>query len=254
MLRYAGQLENQLAKRPQRNTQNKRASYAVPGDSVVTQHDTWEPTFKKKAAPLEAKTEAQGQYISAFMSAEIVFGIGPAGTGKTYVAAAYAAQQLADKRISQIIITRPNIEVGVGMGFLPGELEDKYAPYLAPFEAVMVERMGRSPYEYALKTEKISPRPLGFMRGATFNDAVVILDEAQNCTPAEMKMFLTRIGKNCLVIVDGDIEQCDIPGKSGLLDAIERLHSVPGVRIVEFTEDDIVRSGIIRHILKAYRN
>ena len=114
--------------------------------------------------------------------------------------------------------------------------------------------MGRGPYEYALKAEKISPRPLAYMRGATFDDAIVILDEAQNTTPAEMKMFLTRIGKNCTVIVDGDVDQCDLGGPSGLVDAIHRLHSVPGVSIVEFTEDDIVRSGIVKSILKAYRN
>ena len=238
-----------MAKRPQRNLKNKQASYAIEDDSVVTPYQ-----FKKKAEPLQAKTEAQGQYLSAMQTSQIVFGVGPAGTGKTYCAAAYAAQQLLDKRVDQIIITRPNIEVGEGLGFLPGELEDKYAPYLAPFEAIMIERMGKGPYEYNLKMDRISPRPLGFMRGATFNDAVVILDEAQNCTPAEMKMFLTRIGKNCLVIVDGDTEQCDLQGPSGLKDALHRLHSVPGIRIVEFTEDDIVRSGIIRHILKAYRN
>ena len=174
-------------------------------------------------------------------------------THNTYCAAAYAAQQLMDKRIDKIIVTRPNIEVGAGMGFLPGELEEKYAPFLAPFEAIMVERMGRGPYEYALKADKISPRPLGFMRGATFDNAIVILDEAQNTTPAEMKMFLTRIGKNCTVIVDGDVDQCDINGPSGLTDALHRLHSVEGVRIVEFTEDDIVRSGIVRRVLCAYR-
>ena len=187
------------------------------------------------------------------MSSEVIFGVGPAGVGKTYIAAAYAAQQLLDKRIEKIIVTRPNIEVGEGMGFLPGELEEKYKPYLAPFEAIMVERMGRGAYEYALKAERIVPEPLGFMRGKTFNDAIVILDEAQNTTPAEMKMFLTRIGRNCTVIVDGDIEQCDLDGPSGLIDALHRLSGVAGVRIVEFTEDDIVRSGMVKKILVAYR-
>lgn len=235
-----------MAKRPQKF--KKQESYA--GDSVVT-FDT--PKFFKKPEPLQAKTEAQGQYISAIMSSEIIFGVGPAGTGKTYVAAAYAAQQLVDRRIDQIIVTRPNIEVGVGMGFLPGELEEKYAPYLAPFESIMVERMGRGPYEYNKKMERIRAEPLGFMRGKTFDDAIVILDEAQNTTPEEMKMFLTRIGRNCTVIVDGDVDQCDLKGPSGLQDALHRLHSVEGVRIVEFTEDDIVRSGIVKRVLRAYR-
>lgn len=243
-----------MAKRPTRNQKSKIASYAIEGDSVVNPYDPRMLSRFKKPQPLEAKTEAQGQYICAIQSATIIFGVGPAGTGKTYVAAAYAAQQLLDKRISQIIVTRPNIEVGQGMGFLPGELEDKYKPFLAPFEAVMIERMGKGAYEYALKTEKISPRPLAYMRGATFNDAVVILDESQNTSPAEMKMFLTRIGRNCTVIVDGDPDQCDLNGPSGLVDAIQRLHSVPGVRVIEFTEDDIVRSGIVKDILRSYRN
>lgn len=244
-----------MAKRAQRNLKNNKASYAIADDPVVTTFDPRSlPTRFKKPQPLEAQTEAQGQYISAIMTSEIIFGIGPAGVGKTYVAAAYAADQLIDRRIDQIIITRPNIEVGQGMGFLPGELEEKYKPFLAPFEAIMIERMGKGPYEYNVKMDRISPRPLAYMRGATFNDAIVILDEAQNCTPAEMKMFLTRIGRNCTVIVDGDPQQCDLNGPSGLVDALHRLHSVPGVRIVEFTEDDIVRSGIIKSILKAYRN
>lgn len=242
-----------MAKRPQRNNKSTKASYAIPGDSVIDPYNALAPRFVKKCEPLQAQTEAQGQYISAIMSSQVVFGVGPAGVGKTYVAAAYAAEQLMSKRIERIIITRPAKEVGESMGFLPGELEEKYAPYLAPFEAIMIERMGRGPYEYALKADRISPRPLGFMRGATFDNAVVILDEAQNCTPAEMKMFLTRIGKNCLVIVDGDPEQCDLNDPSGLTDAMHRLCNVDGIRIVEFDENDIVRSGIVKSILKAYR-
>lgn len=207
----------------------------------------------KKVEPLKAQTEAQGQYISSIMSATVTFAVGPAGTGKTYIASAYAAQQLMDKRIDKIVITRPNIEVGAGMGFLPGELDEKYAPFLAPFREIMIERMGKSQYEYNLKAGKIVPEPLGYMRGKTFNDAFVILDEAQNTTPAEMKMFLTRIGENCTVVVDGDLAQCDLPNGNGLVDALRRLDGVKGIRVVEFTEEDIVRSGIVRLILQAYR-
>lgn len=244
-----------MAKRPARNQKSNRASYAIEDDSIVTSCDPRNiPTRYKKPEPLQAQTETQGQYISAIMSAELIFGIGPAGTGKTYCAAAYAAQQLIDKRISQIVITRPNIEVGAGMGFLPGELEDKFKPFLAPFESIMVARMGRGPYDYAVKAGKISPQPLAYMRGKTFDDAIVILDEAQNVTPMEMKMFLTRIGKNCTVIVDGDVDQCDLSGQSGLKDAIGRLCNIDSIRIVEFTEDDIVRSGIVKSILRAYRH
>jgi phosphate starvation-inducible PhoH-like protein len=238
-----------MAKRPVRNQKNPHASYGIEDESVA-----YNPArFHKKPQPLQAQTEAQGQYISAIMSAELIFGIGPAGTGKTYCAAAYAADQLVNKRIDKIIVTRPNIEVGAGMGFLPGELEEKYAPFLAPFRDVMIERMGRGAYECALKLGNIVPEPLGFMRGKTFNNAIVILDEAQNVTPTEMKMFLTRAGKNCTVIVDGDVDQCDLNGPSGLQDAVERLCNLERVRIVEFTEDDIVRSGLVRDILKCYR-
>lgn len=241
-----------MAKRPERMRKSTKASFGVPGFSDVG--DMRFAARRKKAEPLQAQTEPQAHYLSALGEYQLVFAIGPAGTGKTYVASAYAADLLQSKAIERIIITRPNVEVGAGFGFLPGELEDKYAPYLAPFREVMIERMGLSQYEYALKVESISPQPLAFMRGATFNDAFVILDEAQNCTPAEMKMFLTRIGKNCTVVVDGDPEQCDLPGPSGLNDAVSRLESLPDVAVIEFTEDDIVRSGLVRDILIAYRH
>lgn len=242
-----------MAKRPIRNQKNQHASYAIEDSPVATYHDPRLTVRRKKVEPLQAQTEAQGHYICALQSSTLVFAIGPAGTGKTYIATSYAADLLASKRIERIIITRPNIEVGAGMGFLPGELSEKYAPFLAPFREVMIERMGLSMYEYNLKTERIDPRPLAYMRGATFNDAFVILDEAQNCTPAEMKMFLTRIGKNCTVVVDGDPDQCDLSARSGLNDAVDRLEGIPGVTVVEFTEDDIVRSGLVKDVLIAYR-
>ncbi len=242
-----------MAKRPNQKQKQDRYAYGAPAVNSYRDMEMGDPR-KLRPRPLEAKTEAQGRYLSAMTSSTIVFGLGPAGTGKTYCAAAWAAEKLLDKKISRIIITRPNIEVGTPMGFLPGELEEKYAPYLAPFRAVMIERMGIGAYETGLKNEKICPEPLGYMRGKTFDDAVVILDEAQNCTPAEMKMFLTRIGKNCTVIIDGDPQQQDIPGTSGLTDAVRRLAHLEDVMVVEFDEDDIVRSGIVREILRAYRN
>ena len=243
-----------MAKRPERMRKSTKPSYSMEDYAVTAQVDVRFSARRKKAEPLQAQTEAQGHYICALGDSQLVFAIGPAGTGKTYVASAFAADLLQSKAIEKIIITRPNVEVGAGFGFLPGELEDKYAPYLAPFKEIMIERMGLSQYEYALKVETIHPQPLAFLRGATFNNAFVILDEAQNCTPAEMKMFLTRIGKNCTVVVDGDPEQCDLHGPSGLNDAVNRLESIPGVSVVEFTEDDIVRSGLIRDILIAYRH
>lgn len=204
-------------------------------------------------APIEAKNDAQKRYLGAVRSFDLVFGVGPAGTGKTYCAAAYAAELLMAKKVEQVILTRPAVEAGASMGFLPGTLEEKYEPFLQPFRDTLVKRMGKGPFEYALKSGKIKPMPLAYMRGSTFDDTVVLLDEAQNVTAHEMLMFLTRIGQNCKVIVSGDIAQSDINGVSGLEDAIARLHAVPGVAVVEFEEDDIVRSGLVREIVKAYR-
>lgn len=244
-----------MAKNLRPKTTSNRRAHANDRAPVVNPYEILQPPMRRRITePLQAQTEAQGEYIAAIKTAELVFAIGPAGTGKTYIAAAYAAEQLMGKSIEKVVITRPNIEVGQAMGHLPGELEEKYAPYLAPFREVMIERMGKGQYEYCLKTEQISPQPLGYMRGKTFDNAIVILDEAQNCTVAEMKMFLTRIGKNCTVIVDGDPAQCDIHGTSGLMDAVHRCHNISTVRVVEFTEDDIVRSGLVREILRCYRN
>jgi len=168
------------------------------------------------------------------------------------VAGGYAAELLKDGEIEKIIITRPGVEAGESFGFLPGELEEKYAPYIEPFLDVLNERLGKSQVAYFRSHGRIVASPLCFMRGKTFKDCVVILDEAQNATPTQMKLFLTRIGQNCKVIVDGDITQKDILGKSGLEDAIKRLRRVPGVRVVNFEVEDIVRHGIVRDIIEAY--
>jgi len=241
-----------------RKQRNNKSRSTGREDRVVTQYiDPREydrPRVAQAPKRLEARTETQGQYLSSFVSAQLIFGIGPAGTGKTYVAGAWAADQLADRSVEQIIVTRPAVETGSPMGFLPGELEEKYAPFLEPFAQVMIERMGKGAYDCALKNERIAPKPLAYMRGATFKNAVVILDEAQNTTPEEMKMFLTRIGEGCTVIVNGDIQQIDIKGPSGLVDALNRVAHLDRVKVVEFTEDDIVRSGLVKDILRAYRN
>lgn len=223
--------------------------HAYEPPQVVTRY-----TAKPTPGPIEALTENQARYLGAIKSQTIIFGTGPAGTGKTYCAAAWAADQLTAKRVEQIILTRPAVETGQSMGFLPGTIEEKYAPFLEPFKSTLVKRMGKGPFEYALKQQKILPQPLAYMRGATFDNAVVLLDEAQNCTPQEMLMFLTRIGDNCTVIVSGDIQQCDLRGPCGLEDAVKRLFNVPGVALVEFEEEDIVRSGIVKDVIRAYRN
>lgn len=195
----------------------------------------------------------QETYLEAIKNNFIIFGEGSAGTGKTFIAASYAAAELFYKRIDKIILTRPNIETGRSLGFLPGTLDEKYAPYLDPFENVFIRVLGKGFYEYAVKNKNIDPRPLGFMRGATFEDCIVLVDECQNMSREEFKMILSRIGKNCKMIFSGDPSQTDIKD-SGLLDAIQRLYGIDGVEHVRFTDADIVRSKLAKQVVIAYRN
>lgn len=194
----------------------------------------------------------QGQYLDAIRHNEIIFGVGSAGTGKTFIAASYAASELFHRRVNKIILTRPNVETGRGLGFLPGTLEEKYAPYLLPFDAIFTKALGKGFYEYALKNKDIEPVPLGFLRGSTFENCIILLDEAQNCTKEELKMLLSRIGKNCKMIISGDTEQTDI-SESGLNDAVSRLQNINGIEIVNFLDEDIVRSKMCKQIIMAYR-
>lgn len=195
----------------------------------------------------------QEQYISAINRDTIIFGVGSAGTGKTFLSANYAAEQLYNRNIDRIIITRPNVETGRSLGALPGDLEEKYAPYLEPFEEAFIDSLGRGFYDYALKSGLIVPKPLGFMRGATFKKSTIVLaDEMQNATKAEMKMLLSRIGDNCTMIVSGDPEQADIRD-SGLQDAVDRLEGIRYISVVRFLDSDIVRSAICKSIILAYR-
>lgn len=194
---------------------------------------------------------AQETYMEAIQTNDIVFGIGSAGTGKTYIAAHWAAKQLYYKRVDKVILTRPNIEVGASLGFLPGTLEEKYLPYLEPFQSAFSHFLGKGFYEYALKNGNIDPRPLAYMRGSTFNNAIVLVDECQNMTSSEFKMLLSRIGKNCKIILSGDPSQYDIRS-SGLDDAVRRLEHVDGVEVVRFLDSDIVRSKLCKQIILAY--
>lgn len=195
----------------------------------------------------------QGEYLEAIKTSEIVFGIGSAGTGKTYVAASFAAGELFHRRIHKIILTRPNVETGRGLGFLPGELDEKYAPYLQPFDQVFSRTLGKGFYEYALKSKTIEPRPIGFMRGASFENCIILVDEAQNLTKTELKMLLSRIGKNCRVVLSGDPKQTDIQD-SGLMDAVRRLDRIEGVSVINFRDEDIVRSQMCKRVILAYNN
>lgn len=235
----------------------KHAALAKRG-STSTHHDLATEDFSvpkpSRAAvePLKAKTPNQERYIKAIKSKPLTFGLGPAGSGKTYIAASLAAQAVLNGEAEQIIVTRPAVEAGESLGFLPGELEEKFEPYIGAFRQVLEERLGKSRVEYMLKNGQIRPSPLAYMRGLTFKNAFVLMDEAQNATPKEMQLFLTRIGEGCTVVVNGDQDQSDIPGKSGLIDAVERVGYIPSVAVVRFGQQDIVRSGLVQEIVQAY--
>jgi len=213
------------------------------------------PYAPKTIKPLKAINKVQQNYINSIRANTITFAIGCAGTGKTYIAAAYAAELLKEGEIDTIIMTRPNVEAGRGFGYLPGELHEKYAPYMEPLLDVLQERLGKSYTELLLKRGQIQFKPLEFMRGKTFSRCFYILDEAQNTTPSQMKLFLTRIGEDTRVVIDGDfLGQKDINGISGLQDAVDRLHDVEKIGVVEFTVNDVVRSGMCKEILLRYNN
>ena len=211
------------------------------------QEAEYTPAFK----PVQAKNYAQQLYLEAIQDYDVVFGIGSAGTGKTYMAAMYAAEQLYYRDVSQVIITRPNVEASAPLGFLPGELEEKYAPYLEPFNGVFTKVFGKTHYELLKKREKIVAKPLGFMRGATFDNAIVLVDECQNMTEREFKLLLTRIGEGTKVIFSGDSRQVDIPN-SGLMSTIERLKHIPEIGVIEFHPQDIVRSKLCKDIILSW--
>lgn len=205
--------------------------------------------------PIRPLNEAQGRYDAALRSSAIVFGTGPAGTGKTFLAACRAAEAYANGEIERIVITRPNVEAAEdGMGYLPGELEEKFEPYFRPVREALEKVLGTGALEYAIKSGDIEARPLAFLRGATLENCWVIADEMQNATKTQMKLLLSRIGENAKFIVNGDEDQCDLPNpaKSGLMDAVRRLKPLRGVSTVAFTVDDIVRSGLCAEIVRAY--
>src|SRR5438045_2305654 len=206
---------------------------------------------KKVLAP---KTVNQRRYLEAIERNDLVFGVGPAGTGKTYLAVAMAVSALMSKRVSRIILTRPAVEAGERLGFLPGTLQEKVDPYLRPLYDALYDMLEAEKVEKLLERSIIEVAPIAFMRGRTLNDSFIILDEAQNSTPEQMKMVLTRQGFNSKMVVNGDITQIDLPnGKgSGLLDAIEVLKGVEGISFVQFNERDVVRHSLVQRIVKAY--
>ncbi|HVW84833.1 MAG TPA: PhoH family protein [Bryobacteraceae bacterium] len=209
-------------------------------------------SFGKKV--LAPKTVTQRRYLEAIERNDLVFGIGPAGTGKTYLAVAMAIQALISKRVSRIVLTRPAVEAGERLGFLPGTLQEKVDPYLRPLYDALYDMLEAEKVEKLLERLSIEVAPLAFMRGRTLNDAFIILDEAQNTTTEQMKMVLTRQGFNSKTVVTGDLTQVDLPpGKrSGLLEASEVLRGVEGISFVYFDERDVVRHSLVQRIVRAY--
>ncbi|AMB98521.1 phosphate starvation-inducible protein PhoH [Aerococcus urinaehominis] len=203
---------------------------------------------------IRAKSFGQKQYVDAINHNAITFGIGPAGTGKTFLAVVLAVQALKQGRVQRIILTRPAVEAGESLGFLPGDLKEKVDPYLRPIYDALYSVAGKEYTERLIEREVIEIAPLAYMRGRTLEDAFVILDEAQNTTPAQMKMFLTRLGFGSRMVVNGDATQIDLPRgvKSGLLDAKEKLAGLKDMRFIYFDAEDVVRHPVVAAIIKAY--
>lgn len=210
--------------------------------------------FTNKGKQIKCKTIGQKRYINALKRNTVVFGIGPAGTGKTYLAVAMAVLAFKNKEVSRIILTRPAVEAGEKLGFLPGDLQNKVDPYLRPLYDALYDFLGAENFKMLSERGIIEVAPLAYMRGRTLNDAYIILDEAQNCTVEQMKMFLTRFGEGSRVVVTGDITQIDLPAekRSGLIHAVNVLHDVEGIEIVRLTARDVVRHEMVQRIVQAY--
>jgi phosphate starvation-inducible protein PhoH and related proteins len=206
--------------------------------------------------PVRARTAAQDAYIRALRRQALVFGIGPAGTGKTWLAVAHAVQLFERKEVDRIILSRPAVEAGERLGFLPGDMREKVDPYLRPIYDALYDLMDARIVERAIETTEIEIAPLAFMRGRTLSNAVVILDEAQNTTAIQMKMFLTRLGENSRMIITGDPSQVDLPSGqlSGLAEATRLLKNVEGIGIVTYTANDVIRHELVARIVEAYDN
>jgi phosphate starvation-inducible PhoH-like protein len=206
---------------------------------------------KKTVAP---KTITQRRYVDAIEHFDLSFGIGPAGTGKTYLAVAMGVSALLAKRVSRIVLTRPAVEAGERLGFLPGTLQEKIDPYLRPLYDALFDMMEADKVEKLLERNTIEIAPIAFMRGRTLNDSFIIMDEAQNATPEQMKMILTRQGFNSKMVVTGDPTQIDLPNgqRSGLIEVIDVLRGVEGIRFVQFDDRDVVRHSLVQKIVKAY--
>ena len=204
--------------------------------------------------PIKPKTFGQKRYVDAIRDNTVIFGIGPAGTGKTYLAVAMAVKAFKAKEVNRIILTRPAVEAGESLGFLPGDLQQKVDPYLRPLYDALFDMLGPDSFQRQMERGTIEVAPLAYMRGRTLDDSFIILDEAQNTTSEQMKMFLTRLGANSKAVVTGDITQIDLPGgkKSGLREVTKILKNIEGIKTIRFDEKDVVRHHLVQEIVKAY--
>ena len=226
------------------------------GENIDSQtaQDLSNLVLKTKKRHIYPRSATQAEYIQTMMQNELVFGLGPAGTGKTYLAVALAVSMMLEGTIDKIILSRPAVEAGENLGFLPGDLKEKVDPYLRPLYDALYEMLPAEQVDKKITLGEIEIAPLAFMRGRTLSNAFVILDEAQNTTPMQMKMFLTRLGENSRMVVNGDLSQVDLPHGviSGLRDALDVLKGTPNIASVRFTAEDVVRHGLVAKIVQAY--
>ena len=230
-------------------------SVSEPSNGTLSDAAATKIVTSSRKPPIIARSAGQRRYIEAIEKHDVVFGIGPAGTGKTYLAVAMAVAALKKEQVSRIVLTRPAVEAGEALGFLPGELEQKIAPYLRPLYDALRDMLEPEEIERSLARQTIEVAPLAYMRGRTLNHAFVILDEAQNTTTEQMFMLLTRIGPSSKCVVTGDVTQVDLPPnkRSGLAEALEALKNTTGIATVYFTDRDVVRHELVRAIINAYQ-
>lgn len=230
-------------------------SVSESGNDNLTDAVSMKITTSSRKPPIVARSAGQRNYVEAIHKHDIVFGIGPAGTGKTYLAVAMAVSALKKDQVSRIILTRPAVEAGEALGFLPGELEQKIAPYLRPLYDALRDMLEPEEIERSIARQTIEVAPLAYMRGRTLNNAFVILDEAQNTTTEQMFMLLTRIGPHSKCVITGDVTQIDLPTnkRSGVVEALQALKNIPGISIVYLHERDVVRHELVRSIITAYQ-
>ena len=249
-------LYNKVSRGIEIGEQEVKAAARMCSDNIDTQtaQDLSNIVLKTKKRHIYPRSATQAEYIQTMMQNELVFGLGPAGTGKTYLAVALAVSMMLEGTIDKIILSRPAVEAGENLGFLPGDLKEKVDPYLRPLYDALYEMLPAEQVDKKLALGEIEIAPLAFMRGRTLSNAFIILDEAQNTTPMQMKMFLTRLGENSRMVVNGDLSQVDLPRGviSGLRDALDTLKGTPNIGSVRCTAADVVRHGLVAKIVQAY--